>query len=273
MRGGTWIAGCMGALALCACALLRPPTALPAAPQATAAPHAGALRIAQAESGPRKSTARFAPFVLCSDDACPRVTPKTLAQAAPARQHDAGQGPRPAPPAPLASPQTPRDPSAQQAPASKGHEAGTAVPATPQASAASPGLPDEAEGAAGPQRRGDIAATVRFPFGDARLNEAARAQLDTAARQASEAGALHRLRIVGRTDSSGPQAVNDALAMARARAVRDHLRHRLPRWPATVDIEAAGACCYAASNDTAHGRLANRRVEITLSASDPEDAP
>ena len=273
MRCGTWIAGCMGALALCACALLRPPAAPSAAAPAAAAPHTGALRIAQAESGPRMDTARFAPFVLCSDDACPRVTPKTLAQAAPARQHDAEQGPRPASLAPLASPETPRKASAQQAPASKGHEAGTAVPATPQPSPASPDRPDEPEGAARPQRRGDIAVTVRFPFGDARLNEAARAQLDTAAGQASEAGALHRLRIVGRTDSAEPQAVNDALAMARARAVRDHLRHRLPRWPAAVDIEAAGACCYAASNDTAQGRFANRRVEITLSASDPEDAP
>ena len=119
MRCGTWIAGCMGALALCACALLRPPAAPSAAAPAAAAPHTGALRIAQAESGPRMDTARFAPFVLCSDDACPRVTPKTLAQAAPARQHDAEQGPRPASLAPLASPETPRKASAQQAPASK----------------------------------------------------------------------------------------------------------------------------------------------------------
>lgn len=273
MRCGTWIAGCMGALALCACALLRPPAAPNAAPRAAAAPHTGALRIAQAERGPRTGTSRFAPFVLCSDDACPRVTPKTLAQAAPAPQHDAGQGPRPAPPAPLASPETPRDPSAQQVPAAKGHGSGTAVPAAPHPPSAAPDGPDEREGIAGPQRRGDIAVTVRFPFGGARLTEAASAQLDTAARQASEAGALHRLRIVGRTDNAGPQAVNDALAMAHARAVRDHLRHRLPRWPVAVDIEAAGACCYAADNDTAQSRLANRRVEITLSASDPEDVP
>ncbi|WP_157158243.1 OmpA family protein [Delftia sp. Cs1-4] len=127
--------------------------------------------------------------------------------------------------------------------------------------------------AAHPLQAGDIAVTVHFRFGESRLTPAARTLLDEAARQASDAGPFHRLRIVGRTDSLGPQAFNDALAIARARAVRDHLRTRLARWPAAVDVEAAGACCYAARNDTADGRLANRRVEVGLSASDPEAAP
>lgn len=115
---------------------------------------------------------------------------------------------------------------------------------------------------------GDFSVTVHFRFGEAVLTPLAKAVLDAAALRA---GAARRLRIEGRTDSAGAQAVNDALAKERARAVRDHLRTRLPNWPATVDTESAGACCFAASNATAHGRQANRRVEVTFSSAQPED--
>lgn len=110
--------------------------------------------------------------------------------------------------------------------------------------------------------------TVLFPFGEAVLTPLAKAVLDAAAVRAGDA---RRLRIVGRTDSVGAQMVNHALARERARAVRDHLRRRLANWPATVDIESEGACCFAASNATAQGRQANRRVEVTFFATEPED--
>lgn len=149
----------------------------------------------------------------------------------------------------------------------------TAQNAAPQSTAeTAPDDSAEMPAAAAPPAGGDIAVVVRFRFAESTLTPRAKALLDAAANEAAATGKTRRLLIVGRTDSVGSQATNDALALARARAVRDHLRTRLKAWPATVDIEAAGACCYATGNDTAQGRLENRRVEVTLSADEPEGA-
>ena len=47
-------------------------------------------------------------------------------------------------------------------------------------------------------------------------------------------------------------------------AVRDHLRSRHPPLAPAVTLEAQGACCFAASNETPQGRALNRRVEIVF---------
>ena len=54
------------------------------------------------------------------------------------------------------------------------------------------------------------------------------------------------------------------LATARANVVRDHLRVRYPHLAPAVTLEAQGACCYAASNETPAGRALNRRVEVVF---------
>lgn len=259
-----WTTVSLGAAMLSACAALQPQVTPSPASHASAASLRAPLQIAQVPSEATTPYGRAAPFVLCRSGTCPRVTPKTLAHVAALRHGEGGTSRAD----PLAPRQEPTEPSAQRLhdPVAKESSIRPMARLPP-----SPSSPDAAQD--DDESLGDIALTVLFQFGSARLTEAAKTLLNATARQASEAGPLHRLRIVGRTDGVGPKAVNDGLALARARAVRDHLRSRLARWPATVDVEATGVCCYAASNNTAEGRLLNRRVEITLSAADQEAAP
>jgi outer membrane protein OmpA-like peptidoglycan-associated protein len=69
--------------------------------------------------------------------------------------------------------------------------------------------------------------------------------------------------IVGHTDSSGNDAINDPLSLARADSVRSYLANwRVPL--ALIRTEGRGSHQPIASNDTAEGRARNRRVEIYL---------
>ena len=108
---------------------------------------------------------------------------------------------------------------------------------------------------------------MHFAFGDASLTAAARAQIDEVAGSLPSAS---RIAISGRTDSVGSPQSNQTLAVARANAVRDHLRNRHPHLAPAVTLEAQGACCFAAPNDTPQGRALNRRVEIVFER-DSED--
>ena len=60
------------------------------------------------------------------------------------------------------------------------------------------------------------------------------------------------------------QRANQALAQARAETVQRYLtaRHSRVLAGAEVRVQSQGACCYAAANDSASGRAANRRVEV-----------
>ena len=102
---------------------------------------------------------------------------------------------------------------------------------------------------------------VHFGFGRSDLDAAGRDALDLAATQPLP---VRRVLIAGRTDSIGPAASNQALAQARAEAVQRYLTARHPRLLAGADmrVQSQGACCYAAANDSASGRAANRRVEV-----------
>lgn len=71
------------------------------------------------------------------------------------------------------------------------------------------------------------------------------------------------VRIVGHTDSTGSDAVNDPLSLRRAQTVRDYLDSRgVPG--ARMSIEGRGAREPLADNGTEAGRARNRRVEILL---------
>lgn len=71
------------------------------------------------------------------------------------------------------------------------------------------------------------------------------------------------LRVIGHTDSSGNDSINNPLSQARADSVRSFLSDR---GVAAQRIETAGRGSRepVASNDTAEGRARNRRVEIFL---------
>ena len=69
--------------------------------------------------------------------------------------------------------------------------------------------------------------------------------------------------IVGHTDSTGGDALNEQLSIDRAAAVRDYLSVRGVA-PSRVSVQGRGAREPVASNSTDAGRAANRRVEISL---------
>lgn len=118
-----------------------------------------------------------------------------------------------------------------------------------------------------PASPAEVSAVVRFDEGRSALSPSAKTILTaTVARAEGMPGSdrlkVDTLRVIGRTDSTGHQDVNDGLALARARVVRDYVLGKLHELPSKVELEAKGSCCYAASNETAGGRRINRRVEL-----------
>jgi outer membrane protein OmpA-like peptidoglycan-associated protein len=191
-----------------------------------------------AQSAPHLAQMNFgrrAEFRLCTSPVCPTVTLKTLAP----------------PPPKKASPE-PR-PSA----------AASTLDAGEEIIAASP---DTTTGSPSPFRRAtkflSKTVTVHFRFGDASLSAADKVVLDHAVASALDA---KHIVISGRTDSIGPASANEWLATARARTVTDYLRTQHPDLASVLKLDAQGACCYVASNDTEQGRSLNRRVDVLFS--------
>lgn len=180
---------------------------------------------------------RQAAFARCLPPACPSVTPKTLA----AEPRTAPAGTQPiTTPASLAA-----DESLAPATGDTHRTALNPIKAT-------------AARREGPLTRQVV---VHFAFGEAALSATARALIDEVAKPLAS---VRRVAISGRTDSVGPLHSNQWLATARANAVRDHLRSRYPQLAPAVTLEAQGACCFAASNETPPGRAMNRRVEVVF---------
>jgi outer membrane protein OmpA-like peptidoglycan-associated protein len=192
------------------------------------------MQVAQMDFG------RSAAYATCQPPACPAVTPKTLASAVP---------PVAVPPRAIGTTAS-LDVGEVLVPS----DARPAIPSTPAA----------AQEVAGTAEPASEQVTVRFAFGSAVLSAAARGQIDEAVRGLGATRHVARVAISGRTDNVGPPQVNQALALNRAYAVRDHLRVRHPHLSAAVALDAEGACCFAASNQTADGRALNRRVEIVF---------
>ena len=71
------------------------------------------------------------------------------------------------------------------------------------------------------------------------------------------------VNIVGHTDSTGSDAVNNPLSLERAQSVRDYLAGR-GFAPTRVTTTGRGSHEPIADNQTAAGRAKNRRVEIFL---------
>ncbi len=71
------------------------------------------------------------------------------------------------------------------------------------------------------------------------------------------------ISITGHTDNAGDETLNRALSLARASAVADYLVSRgVPR--SQLVTAGAGSSRPIATNDTAWGRVQNRRIEFTL---------
>jgi outer membrane protein OmpA-like peptidoglycan-associated protein len=101
---------------------------------------------------------------------------------------------------------------------------------------------------------------VNFASGSAEVPESMAPFLKSAAADLKQLKAGHVLEIAGYTDNSGDAALNLALSHKRAEAVRD----ALIKYGADPDMLVAkgyGEADPIASNDTADGRLKNRRIE------------
>ena len=78
-----------------------------------------------------------------------------------------------------------------------------------------------------------------------------------------------RVRIIGHTDSTGNDAINNPLSVDRAQSVRDYLAGRGVA-PTRVETEGHGSREPVADNGSDAGRAQNRRVEIFLREPAPQ---
>lgn len=162
-------------------------------------------------------------FAECLKDGCPARTPKTIAAES------------------KPSPQPARLAEAVSA---------TASSMPPPAAAAQPAsVPPEVA----------RSLVLRFTLGRSALTGEHKSQLRAAL---SDLRRSTRIRIAGRTDDLGSEALNQSLALARGLAVRDFLLSLDPQLPAHISIDASGRCCYVADNDSEQSRSRNRRVEL-----------
>ncbi len=108
----------------------------------------------------------------------------------------------------------------------------------------------------------NIPSDISFDVGRADIKPNFRSILDTFA-QGLVRNPAARVSIIGHTDSTGSDAINNPLSVNRAASVRDYLTARgVPA--AAIAIDGRGSREPVASNDTADGRARNRRVEIFM---------
>ena len=106
----------------------------------------------------------------------------------------------------------------------------------------------------------DIPSDISFAVNRAEIRSDFRPILDRFA-QTLVANPAATVQIIGHTDSSGSDAINNPLSVNRAASTRDYLvGHGVP--PARITIDGRGAWEPIADNGTAAGRAQNRRVEI-----------
>lgn len=110
------------------------------------------------------------------------------------------------------------------------------------------------------QLRVNVPSDISFAVGRADLQPGLRPVLDQFA-QGLDATTV--VRIVGHTDSTGSDAINEPLSLERARTVSNYLQDR--GVPASrLEIAGRGSREPVADNTTPEGRAQNRRVEIFL---------
>lgn len=112
------------------------------------------------------------------------------------------------------------------------------------------------------QLKVNIPNDISFDTGSATIKPQLRGVLDPfAASLQNDPNA--RLTIIGHTDSTGSDAVNNPLSVERAQSVRDYLAARGVS-PTRVETAGRGEREPVADNSTEAGRAKNRRVEIFL---------
>jgi outer membrane protein OmpA-like peptidoglycan-associated protein len=113
----------------------------------------------------------------------------------------------------------------------------------------------------------DIPSDVSFDVGRADIKPNFAPVLDRFAQTLNENRAT-KVRIVGHTDSTGSDAINDPLSVNRAASTRSYLTARGVD-AGRIAIDGRGSRQPVADNATEAGRAKNRRVEIFVGESAP----
>jgi outer membrane protein OmpA-like peptidoglycan-associated protein len=106
----------------------------------------------------------------------------------------------------------------------------------------------------------EIPSDITFDTGRAEIKPGMRPILDSFATSLQQ-NPNTVVTIIGHTDSSGSDAINNPLSVNRAASTRDYLVQRGVPYQ-RIQIDGRGSHAPIASNDTPAGRAMNRRVEI-----------
>jgi outer membrane protein OmpA-like peptidoglycan-associated protein len=112
------------------------------------------------------------------------------------------------------------------------------------------------------QLKVNIPSDISFDTGSATIKPNMRGVLDPFASSMKD-DPNARVTIIGHTDSTGSDAVNNPLSIERAQSVRDYLAARGVS-PSRVEVAGRGEREPVADNNSDSGRAKNRRVEIFL---------
>jgi outer membrane protein OmpA-like peptidoglycan-associated protein len=117
----------------------------------------------------------------------------------------------------------------------------------------------------------DIPSDISFDVGKAEVKPNFRPILDSFAK-GLVSNPASTVRIIGHTDSTGSDAINNPLSVNRAASVRDYLAAQGVT-ASRVAIDGRGSREPIADNATAAGRAKNRRVEIFVGEPQQAAAP
>jgi outer membrane protein OmpA-like peptidoglycan-associated protein len=117
----------------------------------------------------------------------------------------------------------------------------------------------------------DIPSDISFAVGRADVQPNFRAILDTFA-SGLVSNPNSNVTIIGHTDSTGSDAINNPLSLNRAASVRDYLTSRSVAVN-RITIEGRGSREPLVANDTAANKAKNRRVEIFVAEPAPSAVP
>lgn len=115
---------------------------------------------------------------------------------------------------------------------------------------------------AGNELKLDIPSDLSFDTGKATVKDELHPVIDRFA-ETLRANPGTAVRIVGHTDATGSDAINDPLSLRRAESVRGQLASRGIDG-SRIAVDGVGSHQPVASNDTVAGRAQNRRVEIFI---------
>ena len=117
----------------------------------------------------------------------------------------------------------------------------------------------------------EIPSDISFDTGRADIKANFRPILDKFA-TGLQSNPAARVTIIGHTDSTGSDAVNDPLSVNRAASTRNYLVNRGIA-SNRISIDGRGSREPIAANDTPENRAKNRRVEIFVAEPEPAPAP